>query len=269
MSQKPTDYYRPETLEETLSLLARPDTIPLAGGTKLLAGDVNGAVVDLQALGLNRISLSDDYLKVGATAKLADLGDYLRSNSNGPGPLLRKAIHQAGPNTYRNGATLGGIVASRLPDSELLAALLVLEAQLSLRTPGVTSVSLLDYLGAGERPPGLITDITVPWSEGEGASQRVARTPVDTPIVSITLWQPATGVPRLAATGIGERPLRLVEAEKELKDGVTEESIQAAAAAARAVNRHPGDFRGDAGYRAQMAAVLTRRLLREQTAETP
>jgi carbon-monoxide dehydrogenase medium subunit len=225
-------------------------------------------MVDLQALGLNRILLSEN-LQVGATAKLADLVDFLRSNSSGAGLLLRKAIHQAGPNTYRHAATLGGIVASRLPDNELLAALLVLEAQLSLRTPEVMSISLLDYLGAEERPPGLITDITVPWTEGEGASQRVARTPADYPIVSITLWQPATSVPRLAATGIGGRPLRLVEAEKELKDGITEEAIQAAATAARAANRHPGDFRGGAGYRAHMAAVLTRRLLRERTAETP
>ena len=48
-------------------------------------------------------------------------------------PLLQKAIHQAGPNTYRNAATIGGVCASRLADSELLAALLVLEADLVYR----------------------------------------------------------------------------------------------------------------------------------------
>jgi CO/xanthine dehydrogenase FAD-binding subunit len=38
-------------------------------------------------------------------------------------------------------------------------------------------------------------------------------------------------------------------------------AIAAAAEAARAATTHPGDFRGDAAYRAEMAAVLTRRVL--------
>ncbi len=37
----------------------------------------------------------------------------------------------------------------------------------------------------------------------------------------------------------------------------------AAAEAASDANTHPGDFRGDAAYRADMAAVLTRRVLRQ------
>jgi CO/xanthine dehydrogenase FAD-binding subunit len=39
--------------------------------------------------------------------------------------------------------------------------------------------------------------------------------------------------------------------------------MAAAAAAAKAANAHPGDFRGDANYRAEMAAVLTKRVLDE------
>lgn len=255
MPQRPTNYSRPESLDEALRLLSQPDAAPLGGGTKLLAGAVSGAVVDLQELGLNQIDLVDGQLCVGATTTLAELADGLPEG--GPAGLLQKAIRQAGANTYRNAATLGGTIASRLPDSELLAALLVLDTMIA--GPGMET-SLVDYLMAAERPSDLITAVTIPWAAGQGRSERVARTPADYPIVSVTLWQPADGVSRLAATGLGERPFRLTEAESVLTDGRNPTAIQSAAQSAQAASQHPGDFRGDANYRAEMAAVLTKRV---------
>jgi len=257
--QKPTDYYRPDNLDEALRLLSQPDVFPLAGGTKLLTGDVTGAVVDLQNLGLNQIGLANGELHVGATTTLTTLAESLPDG--GPADLLRQLIRQAGPNTYRNAATLGGVIASRRPDSELLAGLLALAATLTFDGSSVPSMSLADYLAAGERPSPLITAIAIAWQDGQGRSERVARTPADYPIVSVTLWQPQGGSPRLAATGIGERPFRLTAAESHLKNGINDTTIQAAAQAAQAAGHHPGDFRGSAAYRAEMTAVLTKRVL--------
>lgn len=269
MPKHPSAYYRPQSMEEALRLLERPDTVPLAGGTTLLAGDVTNAAVDLQDLGLNQMAWNEitATLRVGAMTRLVELSDRLSAFNPqpltpNPQPLLLAAIRRAGPNTFRHAATVGGVIASRPPDSEFLAALLVLEAELTLQQlSGMSSLSLSDYLLAAERPPGLITEITIPWPEGQGASERVARTPADYPIVSITVWQPSGGTPRLAATGIDERPLRLAAVEAMLSTGLTEATIEAAATAAKATSRHPGDFRGDAAYRAEMAAVLTRRVL--------
>lgn len=271
MPRKPDTYHRPEDLTEALRLLAQPELVPLGGGTKLLAGKVDRSftgVVDLQALGLNQIAWVGKQLQVGATARLAEWAEFLAESDKSAAPpespyatpLLQQAIHQAGPNTYRNAATVGGVIASRLPDSELLAALLVLEATLSLYAPEPVTLNLAEYLDAEERANGLITAITIPWHKGRGNSYRVARTPADTPIVSVTVWQPVGAGPRLAATGIAERPCRLWAAEKRLADGYTADAMIAAADAARSASRHPGDFRGDASYRAEMAAVLTRRV---------
>ena len=55
MVKKVTAYYRPQTVEEALALLEQPDTVPLAGGTGLLAEGVETAVVDLQDLGLAQL----------------------------------------------------------------------------------------------------------------------------------------------------------------------------------------------------------------------
>ncbi len=272
MPRKPTDYFRPTSVDEALQLLRQPNTVPLAGGTALLATEegIDSAVVDLQDTGLSHLTWADDgrLLRIGPMVRLVDLQTLLSplASLQGAAALLQEAIRRAGPNTYRHAATLGGIVASRLPDSELLAALLVLDAAVTLRLPAPETLTLAAYLQDDERPPGLITEILVPWPAGSGAAERVARTPADQPIVSVTAWRPDDGAIRLAATGIGPRPQRLTAAEATVfggqngpaLDGAT---IDEAAAKAQAVADHPGDFRGDAAYRVKMAGVLTRRAL--------
>ncbi len=268
MPKKAGTYYRPDNLEEALMHLAQPDTAPLAGGTELLAQEAGvslAAVVDLQDLGLDQINLDGSRLRIGAMVTLDEFDRFLALEmaTATATPLLQKAIHQAGPNTYRNSATVGGVCASRLPDSEFLACLLVLGADVAYRAADAGSMSLDAYLQAGDKPQGLITEIVIPWEDGQGTSARVARTPKDYPIVSITVWQVISGTPRLAATGLGPRPQRLTAAEAELLGERSEAAVAAAADAARDANSHPGDFRGDAAYRAEMAAVLTRRVLSE------
>jgi len=268
MPQKPDSYHRPESLEEALALLARPGSTPLAGGTKLLASETGlpgTVVIDLQALGLGQAQLvtagETQTLMLGATLTLTKLSQFLTDElpENEVAALLQTAIHQAGPNTYRNAATLGGTIASRLPDSELLAALLVLEATVTLHGPSSqNTISLANYLADAERPSGLITTVAIPVIEGQGTSHRVARTPADYPIVSITGWRLADGSIRLAATGLAERPFRLSSAEQTARVGTEQAAMDASAA-----NTHPGDFRGDASYRAKMAAVLTQRTLNQ------
>jgi CO/xanthine dehydrogenase FAD-binding subunit len=268
MPQKPDRYHRPESLEEALDLLTKSGSVPLAGGTKLLASETGlpgTAVIDLQALGLAQAKLvsagGTQMLALGATLTLTKLSQFLEAElpENPIVALLQTAVHQAGPNTYRNAATLGGTIASRLPDSELLAALLVLEATVTLHSPSSqNTISLADYLADAERPSGLITTVTVPVLSGSGVSNRVARTPADYPIVSITGWRMLDGSVRLAATGLGERPFRLSGAEQTAQVGVEEAGVAASAASI-----HPGDFRGDTSYRAEMAAVLTCRTLKQ------
>jgi CO/xanthine dehydrogenase FAD-binding subunit len=175
-------------------------------------------VVDLQRLGLNQIELSDGGLQVGATVRLTDWADFLAEQAdNSPAALLLNGIRRSGPNTYRNAATVGGTIASRLPDSELLAALLVLDAQciftMKKRLMADSDAAAYAQRLSDRRSilPTLITHITIPWQEGRGVSERVARTPADYPIVSITGWQGQDGAVRLAATGLAERPFRLTD----------------------------------------------------------
>ncbi len=238
MSQQPSAYHRPQNLAEAMGLLEETAVYPLGGGSKLLAGDVQGAVVDLQDLNLATIQWGDGVLRVGAMVTLTDLTAALDDAPlAGAAPLLADAIHRAGANTYRNSATIGGTIASRLADSEMLAALLLLEAMVVIGDQ--TQVALADYL-ADEAMGGLITAVSIPWTDGTGKADRVARTPADYPIVSVLMWQPTGEDVRWAGTGMNPLPSRLTATDT--------------------VCTHPGDFRGNAAYRKEMTAVLIARL---------
>ena len=257
MPKRPYTYYRPQDLAEAKQYLVQPNAVPLAGGTKLLTGDVNSAVVDLQDLNLNDVNWQDGYLYIGATTRLTDLANILSTSDeqNKPIALLQNGIKRSGPNTYRNAATIGGTIASRLPDSELLAALLVLDATLTFVDSATMSLS--DYMATDEVPKNLITQVTIRWQNGNWASERVARTPADYPIVSVTLWRADAEVAKLAATGIAQRPLRLTASEQALQTNGIDAAIQASKTACT----HPGDFRGGADYRMDMVAILLKRVL--------
>lgn len=267
MPKKPGAYHRPDSLTEALQLLSQPNSVILAGGTKLLASESGlpaDHVIDLQALDLNQIDAGQEVLDVGATCTLNDLAAALARDypSDPASVLIQEVIRKEGPNTYRNAATLGGSIASRLPDSELLAALLVLETRLTFAgLSGTEETSLAAYLVGDDTQTRLISSLQIPWTKGQGATERVARTPADYPIVSVVAWLPSGGAVRLAATGIGSLPERLYAAEKILPAEFNEDDVSAAASAAKNAAHHPGDFRGDAAYRAQMAEVLTRRVL--------
>lgn len=234
MPKRPQQYYRPSSMDEALRLLTQPDAAPLAGGTRLLMNDIEpDIVVDLQALGLDGITHQGGELRMGAMTRLAEIESHELPN----GELLKLAVYRAGPTTFRNAATLGGVVGSREPDSELLALLLAMEAVLDFADRD--SLSLADYLTPDERPEGLITEIRIPWAGGIGSLERVARTPADSPIVSVAVWKTTRIV--VGASGISPRPM-LVDVN----------NLQVT---------HSGDFRGSTAYRREMLTVLLQRAL--------
>ena len=233
-------YHRPQTVPEALELLADPAAAVLAGGTRLVpqVGEWE-KVVDLQAIGLNQIEMAGQSVRVGAMVRLQTLVDHPTLP-----PLIREMARREGANTMRNTATLGGTIATADPESELYAALLVHEAEVTWATAaGRRTTPLADFkLTAG----GLILEVTMA-AGGKTASARVGRTPADKPIVAVAGRSSdgdPRGTPLIAICGIAARP-RLVSA------------VEAADL------DPPADFRGSSAYRKQMALTLMRRVLNE------
>jgi CO/xanthine dehydrogenase FAD-binding subunit len=235
-------YHRPVSLDAAFALLDRDDAdiALLAGGTALNAG-LAGApaeVVDLQSLGLDGLSLRGDHLTVGSMVRLRDLIEHPATPR-----LVAAAAKREGPNTYRNAATVGGVVASRDPESELLAALLVHEALVSVARPdGSQDQPLETILGKpGSLSGGVITDVRIA-TDGTGHIERTGRTPADRSIVAAVGRRTEGGLEWLALTGVAPAPV-LIDDPADLE------------------HEPPGDFRGSSEYRRELAGILGTRVL--------
>jgi CO/xanthine dehydrogenase FAD-binding subunit len=227
-------YHRPKSVEEALQLLQRPSTTLLAGGTQLIARLSEPVeVVDLQAVGLNQIEIEADTITIGAVVRLQAVV------AHGDVPeLVRQMALREGPTTFRHMGTVGGTVATADPESELYASLLVHEAVVTVQTSaGEAHVPLAEFELGGKE---LITAVTL-QRKGQTASDRVARTPADRPIVAV-VGRRVGGTVILAACGAAERPI-LINANE------IDQLMP------------PADFRGSNVYRRKMVAALSQRVL--------
>jgi probable selenate reductase FAD-binding subunit len=242
-----TEYFRPTTIEEALALIARPDALPLGGGTLLSQSSVRPcAVVDLQALGLDRIHKAGEKLEIGATARL----QLLLESPHLPA-ALKQALELEAPLNLRNQASLAGCLVSCDGRSPLATALLALDAQV-IFAGEVQKASLGELLPIRSTlfPKRLITRIDLPLNT-RLAFQTVARTPADRPIVCAALAQWPSGRTRLALGGWGSAPLLAM-------DGNEPGDVEAAA---RNAFHEAGDGWAPAEYRSEVAGVLAKRCL--------
>jgi CO/xanthine dehydrogenase FAD-binding subunit len=242
-------YHRPATLAEALELLGQPDVsiAPLGGGTIVGAARANAPeeVVDLQALGLDAISVDGSHLEIGAMVRLQSLVDH-----DSVPPLVRDLAHREAPNTLRNAATVGGLIAAADPESALLASLLVFDAVVTVATANGSERHDLAALLSGGIPPGtLITSVRMSW-EGDAASQAAARTPADRPIVAVVGRRDDEGTTQIAVTGVAATPVLIDPEHMGALDP-------------------PGDFRGSPEYRRHLATVLTARVMAALNGEVP
>ncbi|MDM8526985.1 FAD binding domain-containing protein [Anaerolineales bacterium HSG24] len=234
--------HRPESIAEALSLLNRSgiNTALIAGGTYLtpnMPPEVE-ELVDLQDVGLDSIDRNNGQVTIGAMTRLQSLVDQ----ADMP-PLVQEMAHREGPNTMRNMATIGGVIVGGDWESELLAALLVFEATIILEgADGGQSIPLTDFLADSDSAlkGRLLTSVTFP-THGETASERVARTPADTPIVA-ALVRLESETQHIALCGVADTPIL-----------VSQEALSTL--------NPPADFRGSTEYRKEMAQVLTERVV--------
>jgi len=240
-----TSYFRPQTIEETLTLLAQPATRPLGGGTWLnRASAEQFAVVDLQALGLNKLNKAGNNLEVDACVTL----QALLESPEAP-QALKQALRLEAALNIRNAATVAGSLVTCDGRSAFATSLLALDAKLTIIKGQVsTTPGLGEFLAL--RPAGLITSISIPLNV-KSAFETVARSPMDKPIVCAALTQWMGGRTRLVLGGFGKAPTLAM-------DGTEADGVEAAA---RNACHEAGDEWASAEYRTDVAATLARRCL--------
>jgi putative selenate reductase FAD-binding subunit len=244
-----TTYHRPQTLEEVIALISRPDTrtLPLGGGTflsHLQAEPVE--VVDLQALGLNQIKKNGNNLEMGATTTLQQLIE----NPNFPN-AFQAALKLEAPLNIRNAATVAGTLVVSEGRSTFATIMLALDAKIIFQPDDQelligTFLPLRKNLLRGK----VITKIVIPLHI-KVAFQYISRTPSDKPIVCMALTRWPSGRTRLAVGGYGKMPLLAM-------DGTESAGLEAAA---RNAFNDAGDNWASAEYRQEVAGILINRCL--------
>lgn len=240
------EYNRPQTIAEALKLLERtePVSVPLAGGTAInRTGEQPVAVVDLQALGLDKITPRGSSLEIGAMVTLQALLEESIPES------LQRVIRQETTHNLRQAGTIGGLLVAAGGRSPLLTALLALDTVLTI-LPESRQVSLGDFLPArSERLHGrLISQVSIPLAP-RLVFESVARTPADLPIVCVAAARWPSGRTRLALGGFGKTPSLAMDGS---------ETAGAVYAAHNAYSEAADEW-ATAEYRAEIAGILAGR----------
>lgn len=251
-------YARPETPEEAYELLRSDRLATVVGGMMWLrlADRTVPLGIDLSRCGLDRIEETPDAFVIGAMVTLGQLErhDALTRATTG---VLREAVSGIVGTQFRNLATVGGSVYSRMGFSDVICALLALDTEVEL--VGAGRMPLIPFVerGAGRD---VLTHVIVrkhPY-RAAFASARPAATDFSALNAAAGLWRGSWHVAvgarpqkAQALTG-GERlPLRECFSPSEL----------AAVLDATSDLAFGSDLRGSEEWRRAVAPELVRRAL--------
>jgi CO/xanthine dehydrogenase FAD-binding subunit len=284
MKLPPFDYRTPESVQETVELLAEhgDDAKILAGGQSLLP---------MLALRLARPAVLIDINHVDELAGISVNGDLTigaltrhraveRSSAvAATAPMLAAAMRYVGHDAIRTRGTLGGSVAHADPAAEAPMVMRVLGGSIvatSVRGRRTIEADALfqGFLTTSLEPDELLTEIHVPrggersgWSVNEFSRRSGDFALVGTAIVLQLDGAGTIAEARIGLSGVAGEPVRATSAEAALTGAAPSDAAfaEAGRAAADAVNPS-SDLHGTAAYRKHLVDVLVRRGLREALA---
>jgi carbon-monoxide dehydrogenase medium subunit len=270
------EYTVPETLEDAIRALVDggEDAKLLAGGHSLLPLmklrlAAPSLLVDLRKVpGLHGIERQNGSWRIGALTPYRKL-----EFSPELGVVSVVAATVADPQV-RNRGTIGGSLAHGDSASDLPAAMLITEAEVTLQGQGgqrtVAAADLfLDYLTTSVAEDEVLTEIRVPVLDGYGSSyQKFNRRSEDWAMVGVCAVVKANGSTcedvRIGLTNMASTPLRANAVEDALRgQELSPENISQAAELAAEGTRPAGDLNASAKYKQHLVRVLTRRAITE------
>ncbi|MGB3746354.1 MAG: FAD binding domain-containing protein, partial [Xanthobacteraceae bacterium] len=179
MKPRPFDYFRPDTVEEAIALLAEygDDARVLAGGQSLvpmlnLRLIETDALIDIsQIAALDAIHDRGSMIEIGAAVTQNKLLAWPQLAEKLP--LVAAALPHVGHFQTRNKGTVCGSIAHADPSSELPLALMLLGGEIVLKSKRGTRVLAaadfhMDMLTTARAGDELITSVRFPAGKGGG-----------------------------------------------------------------------------------------------------
>ncbi|RUU08077.1 xanthine dehydrogenase family protein subunit M, partial [Mesorhizobium sp. M6A.T.Ca.TU.002.02.2.1] len=170
-------YAKPTTVDEALALLGEASWRILAGGTDFYpaqgAKPFRENVLDINGLAtLRGIAETEDHWVIGARTTWTDL---VRHPLPAAFDALKQAAREVGSVQIQNVASIAGNLCNASPAADGVPALLVLDAEVELRSTAMARHLPLEKFILGNRrtelqPGEMVTAIRVPKNAGTGTS---------------------------------------------------------------------------------------------------
>jgi aerobic carbon-monoxide dehydrogenase medium subunit len=265
----PSNYYRPQTLDDAILKAQLPNSITLAGGA-LTFGTVTvpyDHVIDIQDLDdLRRIAIKDELLLIGGAVTLQMLVD-----DDNPPQVLRQSITRTLPPNIRNGASVGESLVTSTPLPEWLAALSALGTTVNHISDGqAQTLPIMQFIEAVHHGDyhGFVTQIEVnlPSAKSALGASFVSRTPADRSIINAAAFvtvddQNTVKTATVVIGGASTAPLIEIELSNLIGNPLDEQNIQHTTTPLSALVSPVADYKGSIEYRREMASVCGKRAL--------
>jgi len=273
MIPAPFDYFRPQSLDEALGLLMEHDDAKvLAGGHSLipamklrLAQPKN--VIDISHVtDLSFIREQDGRIVIGALATHYEIesSKLLRDRC----PLLSEVAPQIGDVQVRNKGTLGGSLVHADPASDWPAAILALDAELTIAgANGRRTVRAADFfvemMQTAVQSNEILCAIQVPTTAKSVAYVKSAQKASGFAIAGVATVVDKAGMSAaIGISGVAAKPYRAAAVERALAgEALTPQTLAAAAAKAAEGIDPLSDIHASTEFRAHLAQINTRRAL--------
>lgn len=280
MKPAPFSYTRPTTIDDAVqSLAADPHAKVIAGGQSLVPMlsmrlAAPSALVDINALpGLDHVASDDKGVRVGALARHADV--QADPQARRVQPLVWMALANVAHPTIRNRGTTVGSLVHADASAEMPVVLLLLGGSVTAIGPeGPRTIAAEDlFLGPLEcslRHDEIATEAFFPALPADAgvAFEEIARRHGDYALCGVAAIvradeQGALTSVRVGYLSVSEMPTVVDLSEVFAAGELTESNLDRAAELALTSLEPDGDIHATAAYRAQLATVLTRRVIRQ------
>ena len=273
------DYACPATLAEAVALLgSRDEAKALAGGQSLVPMMAfriasPSLLVDLRKLfDLRQIAIDASGVRLGAMVRWRDIEDEARLNA--AHPLLKAAVAHVAHYQIRNRGTVGGSVAHADPAAEMPGIAVTCEAEIAVTgTAGPRVIRADDFfiaplttaLAADE----IITEIRLPaWPpQRRWGFREFSRRRGDFAMAAAAVFFDVDDAGKahnthIGAIGIGDRPVRLADAEAQVNGRVVDVAVSEHAGGAASASVNPqSDIHASGAYRKSLVGTMVERAL--------
>lgn len=205
-------YLKAESIDEAYKVLKEnKDAVIIAGGAWLkLMPKTIGTAIDLKDLGLDEITETDNEIILGCMATLRQVEKYKPLKEQYDGIISLSASSIMGV-AVRNIATIGGTIAGKYGFSDLLPALMAVDAKLKFYNRGMVKLSeFMEEKGFSED---ILTHVYIKKVNGRGWFETMKSTAIDFPIINSAITKSPEGY-RIV---IGSRPYKAVFATEAMK----------------------------------------------------